>query len=119
MLIGSVIFLLFPDVLLSMFNPDKQMYDIAIIAMRICSLSFICSGINIQVCSFLQALDGSKQSLYLSILRQLVILVPAVYLLSTIKGLNAIWWAFPISETLVVLLSFRLLAQLNHKIDNI
>ena len=119
MLIGMIVFLLFPNALLSMFNPDQEMYDIAIVAMRICSLSFIGSAINIQVCSFLQALDGSKQSLFLSLLRQLIILIPLAYVLSLTKGLNALWWSFPISETLVALLSFRLLMQINHKIDNI
>lgn len=119
MIIGMIIFLLFPNTLLSMFNPDQEMHDIAIVAMRICSLSFIGSAINIQVCSFLQALDGSKQSLFLSLLRQLIILIPLAYLLSLTKGLNALWWSFPISETLVALLSFRLLIQINHKIDNI
>ena len=119
MVIGMIIFLLFPNTLLSMFNPDQEMHDIAIVAMRICSLSFIGSAINIQVCSFLQALDGSKQSLFLSLLRQLIILIPLAYLLSLTKGLNALWWSFPISETLVALLSFRLLVQINHKIENI
>lgn len=102
-----------------MFNPDREMHDITIVAMRICSLSFIGSAINIQVCSFLQALDGSKQSLFLSLLRQLIILIPSAYLVSLTKGLNALWWSFPISETLVALLSFRLLMQINHKIENI
>ncbi len=116
MIKGMIIFLLFPNTLLSMFNPDQEMHDIAIVAMRICSFG---SAINIQVCSFLQALDGSKQSLFLSLLRQLIILIPLAYLVSLTKGLNALWLSFPISETLVALLSFRLLMQINHKIENI
>ena len=119
MLGGTFIFILFPQQLISIFNADKKTFEISIKALKICSLSFICSAINIQTCSFLQALDGNKQSLFLSLLRQFILLVPLIYLISIYRGLDAIWWSFPISEAIVAMLSLKLLFHIKQKINNI
>lgn len=119
MIVGTIIFELFPDVLIGFFNPNEEMLSIGHKTLRICSIGFVFGGISVMVCAILQALDGSKESLVISLLRQLVLVIPIAYVLSKLKGLNAIWWAFPISEILTVFLSIYYLRKVDSKINNI
>ena len=105
MLIGLAIFQLMPKQLLGLFNASEEMISIGIPALRIISLSFIFAGYCIVVGSMFQALGNGIMSLIVSIGRQLVVLLPAAYLLSKSGNLNLVWWAFPIAELASVLLS--------------
>ncbi|MBR5139796.1 MAG: MATE family efflux transporter, partial [Clostridia bacterium] len=73
-------------------------------ALRIISLSFVFAGFSVISISACQALGKSIYSLFVSIGRQLVVLVPAAYLLSLIGEVNFVWWAFPIAEIMSVIL---------------
>ena len=106
MLVGTMLFELCPTTLLNLFNADDTMYQIGIPTLRICALSFLFGGINLIICSCLQALDGSKKSLLLSMLRQMILVVPSAYLLSTLFGLQAIWWCFIFAEIITSFFSF-------------
>lgn len=99
MLAGTAVFELFPQALLSMFHADESMYGIGIPALRIISLSFAAAGITIVLSAVLQALELARTSLLLTLLRQLVLLLPLTWMLARIFGLNACWWAFPVTET--------------------
>jgi Na+-driven multidrug efflux pump len=73
--------------------------------MRIISLSFIFAGVCIVIGSVFQALGKSIFSMFTSITRQLIVLIPAAYLLSLTGDVNAVWWAFPIAEVASLLIS--------------
>ena len=88
MLIGLAIFQLMPKQLLGLFNASEEMISIGIPALRIISLSFIFAGYCIVVGSMFQALGNGIMSLIVSIGRQLVVLLPAAYLLSKSGNLN-------------------------------
>ena len=98
MLLGIVIFWTLTPQLLSIFNASPDMLAIGIPALRIISLSFLFAGFCIIILSVCQALGHGLLSLSVSVVRQLVILLPVAYLLSRIGGLQAVWWAFPIAE---------------------
>ena len=71
--------------------------------MRIISISFLFAGINIAYQGIYQALDGGMESLVISLLRQLIILLPLAGIFSVlvqkdVAGISLIWWAFPITE---------------------
>lgn len=119
MAIGTIIFELCPSLLISMFSPSKEMANIATSTLRICAIGFIFSGISVVACSILQALDGAKESLLISLLRQMVLVIPLAYILSKTKGLDAIWWAFPLSELLALFLDIRYLRIVDEKVNNI
>lgn len=106
MLVGLIVMQIIPGKLLLMFNASDAMLSIGIPALRIISLSFIFAGFGIVASSVFQALGSSIYSLIISVARQLVVLLPAAYLLSMFRRLDLVWFAFPISEIISVLLSF-------------
>ena len=106
MLIGTLIMNLFPDVLLGFFNADEAMLEIGIPAQRIISLGFPLAAIGIISGSIFQAFSQSIYSLIISLVRQLVVLLPVAWLLSRTGVVTNVWWAFPIAEGASVVLSF-------------
>ncbi len=105
MIIGTCCFLTIPGTLLKLFNASDSMIAIGIPALRIISLSFPIAGICIAAGSIFQAFSKSIYSLVVSIGRQLVVLIPAAWLLSQTDILDNVWWAFPIAEIASVILS--------------
>lgn len=98
MLAGFVVFMLVPDKLLGLFNPTPEMLAIGVPALRIICFHFLVAWFSIVTGSSFQALGNGMYSLYVSVARQLVALLPAAYILAHVGGLNAIWWSFPIAE---------------------
>ena len=98
MLLGFSLFQLIPQVLLGMFHPSASMLTIGVAALRRISVHFLVAGFCIVAGSTCQALDRSIYSFFISVLRQLVALIPAAWLLSRTGDVNMVWWAFPIAE---------------------
>lgn len=97
MAVGTVLFLVFPGPLMSIFNPDSATLAVGIPAMRIASASFLFAGVSIILSAAFQALGAPRYSLILSVLRQLVIVLP-VCLLFALTNPTLIWWCLPIAE---------------------
>ncbi len=95
--VGELVFNLFPSQLLWMFNPSEEMLRLGIPALRTISLCFLPAAVGIVFSTFFQAVGSGGKSLVVSMLRQLVILMPAAYLLSRV-GVDFVWYAFPIAE---------------------
>ena len=98
MLLGFTLFQLVPGTLLGMFHPSAAMLAIGVPALRRISVHFLLAGFCIVAGSTCQALDRSIYSFFVSLLRQLVALIPAAWLLSRTGDVNMVWWAFPIAE---------------------
>ncbi len=98
MLLGVACFQLIPQVLLGIFSPSETMLAIGVPALRRISLSFLLAGFCIVAGSACQALDKSMFSFFVSVLRQVVALIPAAWLLSLTGDVNNVWWCFPIAE---------------------
>ena len=98
MIAGFTAFQLIPDKLLMMFNASDKMLEIGVPALRTISWSFMFAGFCIITTSVFQSLGRGMLSLMGSVLRQLIVLLPAAYLLSLTGNLNAVWFAFPIAE---------------------
>ena len=106
MLIGLAVFQLFPQMLLEFFNMhDPASLSIAVPCLRIISLSFVFAGFCIITGSVFQALGKSIYSMFVSIARQLVVLIPVAFLLSRLGDAAGVWWAFPIAEVMSVIAS--------------
>ena len=110
---------LFPGAFASLFNAGQsRAYFIG--AMRVISLSFVFAGINIALQGVYQALGGGMESLVLSLLRQLVIVLPLAYAFSLavrsgLAGVSLIWWAIPIAEALSCAAGCVLLQRIRRK----
>ena len=105
MLIGLVAFQLFPRQLLLLFNASDHMLEIGIPALKIISLSFLFAGYCIIVGSVFQALGNGVYSLIVSIIRQLIGILPLAFLFAVLFGLNAVWFSFHLAELLSVTFS--------------
>lgn len=116
MLIGLLVFKLKPDLLLSFFNASPEMLAIGEPALRTISWSFLVAGICIISSSTFQALGNGLYSLAVSFGRQLVVLLPAAYLLSLTGNIHAVWWSFPIAEVASLALSLTFMYKINQKI---
>lgn len=113
MTVGLIGFQIFPGFLLSLFNPSPEMYKIGITALRILSLHFVPAGASIVLSSVFQAFGLGKYSLVISMIRQVVLLLPIAYLMSLTGNINNIWWAFLISETVSLLLCLYFMKMIN------
>ena len=111
MLLGLLVFQLMPKTVLGLFNPSEKMLTIGVPALRRISISYLFSGFCIVAGSVCQALDHSMASMIVSILRQLLALVPVAWLLSKTGDVNMVWWAFPIAEIISLLASAYFLRQ--------
>ena len=116
MLIGLIVIQLIPGALLGMFNASPQMLEIGVPALRTISLSFVFAGYCIITSSVFQALGNGIYSMIVSIVRQIVILLPVAYLLSRIGSVSAVWLAFPIAELASLTLCTVFLLRINKKI---
>ena len=114
MVLGMVIFQLFPGTLLKIFKATDTMMSVGIPALRIISLSFCMAGACIALGGCFQALGKSMYSLIVSFIRQLVLLIPVAFVLAQIGHSmgndNLVWWCYPIAEVFslgVTLLCYR------------
>ena len=98
MLAGLAVAEIFPAQLLGLFEASDEMLEIGIPALRIICTCFIFAGFGIVSGSVFQALGHGVLSMMVSIVRQLLVLLPAAYLLSLSGRLELVWLAFPIAE---------------------
>ena len=102
MLLGLAAFQLLPDVLLGIFNPTAEFLRIGRSALRIISLAFPMAAIGIALSASFQALGDGIYSTITSLCRQMLVLLPAAWLLSLTGEVTLVWWAFPIAEVVSV-----------------
>lgn len=122
MAVGIIIMQLIPDVLLKMFKASDTMLNMGSTAMRIISLSFIFAGFGIIVSSSLQALGHGVFSMFISIARQLVVLLPAALIIAkatNYSNVDYVWWAFPIAEIASFLCSVIFLRIIYKKVISV
>ena len=98
MLLGMTVFLAVPQVLLEMFSMEASSMEMGIQALRTISLAFPLAGVCIALGASFQALGNGIYSTITSLCRQLIVLLPAAYLLSLTGNVDAVWWSFPIAE---------------------
>ena len=105
MVLGTIVMNLFPAQLLGFFNASGEMLKIGVPALHIISVHFPIAAVCIVMGSVFQAFSQSIYSLIISIGRQLVILIPAAWLLAQTGNVNNVWWCFLIAETASLILS--------------
>ena len=99
MVVCATIFELLPDLLLSMFNAEGEMLSLGRSALKIIAIHFPIAAFGIVFGGVFQALGKAVYSMIMSICRQLLVLIPAAYILAKTFGkVDAVWWSFPIAE---------------------
>ena len=123
MVVGVAITEIFPGAFATLFNAG-QSREYFIGAMRIISISFIFAGINVAYQGIYQALDGGMESLVISLLRQLIIILPlagifSVFVRNGQMGVSLIWWAFPITEIVSCFVGYVFLKKIRKNRVNV
>ena len=106
MLLGTAVFEAIPGILLKLFDASDNMIIIGTPALRIIAVHFPIASVCIVLGSVFQAFAKSHYSLVVSLGRQLVVLIPAAWLLSLLGNINYVWFAFPIAEIVSLTITF-------------
>ena len=100
MVIGTILCLAIPGSLIGLFTSNAVTISIGKTALRIISLGFIVSSISVTASGALEGLGKGKESLIITGLRYIIILLPLAYILSHIFGADGVWHAFWVTELL-------------------
>ncbi len=103
---GFALFQLFPKTLIMLFNKNPELVAIGTTALKRISWAFPIAGPAIFGSTTFQAIGKGLPSLSISFLRQIILLIPIMYILSTLFGLDTLWFAFPIAELLTGIVMF-------------
>ena len=109
MLLGTLLSLLIPSRILSLFDADPELMQAGVTALRVICLGFLVSTICIVYSGTFEALGKGRQSLTISLLRQFLLTIPLGYLLSRIWGPAGVWASFPVGEAAAALVAIILL----------
>lgn len=112
MLVGVIIFQLFPQTLLGLFEASDHMLEIGVPALRTISLCFVFAGFSIIASSVFQALGNGIYSMLISIARQIVVILPVAFIFAKWFGLDMVWYAYPIAEIVSVIMCIFMLKQI-------
>lgn len=98
MIFVSAIIIIFPRELLGIFSASGKMLEIGIPMLRICALSYVFAGVSIVGTAVFQAFGNGILTLFDSILRQIIVLLPVAYIAIKFFTVNEIWWGYVIAE---------------------
>ncbi|MDR2445158.1 MAG: MATE family efflux transporter [Spirochaetaceae bacterium] len=112
MAVGLLLFQLIPHKMLLLFNATPEMLEIGVTAFRIMSTIYIFAGFCIVCISVMQAMGNAVQGLVVVSARQILVLLPAAWLLSLTGSLDAVWLAFPIAEVVSLVASIFFIRRL-------
>lgn len=107
--LGSIIGAGFPRTIAGMFMQDEEQIECAINCLRITVMTFWMVGFQIVTTNFFQALGMAAKAVFLSLTRQIIFMIPLLYILPPLMGLDGVWSAFPISDFVATLVAGTLL----------
>ena len=104
MTLGTVLFMAFPQGIMQLFNANAEMLEIGVPMLRIIAIGFIISTVGCVLSGAFEALGKGVQSLVVSLLRQLIIIIPLSAVLSKTAGLYGVWATFPAAELIAAVI---------------
>lgn len=113
--LGALGLFAFPVSILRLFKASSEMLELGVPAIRILVLGYAFNGASTLIATYLQAWGRIRTSMAINLSRQLLILVPMMALLSRLWGMRGIWAAFPVTETLTLLLALLLLRRMQRQ----
>ena len=109
--IGLILIEIFPSIFISIFSTDSELMNIAISGLRVYALTLPLIGIILIGPAYFQAIGKVKQSMFLSVLRQVIVLIPVLYILPKFINLNGVWVAQPITDIISAVIIVFLLVK--------
>ncbi|MDN9293233.1 polysaccharide biosynthesis C-terminal domain-containing protein, partial [Clostridioides difficile] len=102
---GMVVVMLFPEAIIGIFNKDPELMNISVNGLRIYLLMLPIVGLSVTGTNFIQSIGKAKMAMLLSLLRQVILLIPAVLILPTFLGLQGVWTAQPVSDFIATVIT--------------
>jgi putative MATE family efflux protein len=115
MSVGTLIFQVFPAELMRLFDAEGDLLAIGVKALRTISYSFPLAAVSIICGTMFQGTGHGVNSMIVAVLRQLVVIVPAAFLLSKAFGVMGVWYAYPLAEIMGITVSLLLFRKLYDK----
>ena len=109
--IGWLIVMFVPEPIVSLFNSDVNLVNISVDGIRKYLIMMPLIGVSMIGSNYFQAIGKAKQAMFLSLLRQVILLVPMMLILPNILGLNGVWFAQPIADVISFVLTGVLLVR--------
>lgn len=107
MLIGTIGAVGIPEMILSIFDADAVLMEYGVQAFRIIGLSFLLSCVGIAGAGVFEAIGRGQDSLFISLVRQFIIILPFGYVFSYVMGATGIWILFPVAEAIASVIAWR------------
>jgi len=107
----TTIFLIFPESVIRLFSSDTELISSAAFPLRMIVLLFPVVGPQVIGAGFFQSIGKAAPSIFLSMTRQIIYLIPLILLLPLLWGINGLWIAFPIAEFLAIITTVILLSR--------
>ncbi len=114
---GFVVGEFFPEQCVRLFTSDQTLITLSVHAMRITMVSFPIIGYQMVVANFFQSIGKAKISVFLSLSRQLVFLIPLLLVLPTLYGVDGVWWSMPVADTTSALVTAVIMVLFMRKIN--
>ncbi len=114
--VGLILFQVIPGPMLRMFNASDTMMSLGIPALRIISTSFFFAAFSIACSAAFQAMGKAVYSMVISIVRQLLVLLPVAFGLAMLGNVDLVWWSFPIAEVAAIILTVFFMQKMNREI---
>ena len=106
---GFIICELFPHTVLAIFTDSDELIDMASSGLRICTLMFPFVGAQIVISNFFQSIGMASKAIFLSLTRQMMVLLPCLIILPRFFGVAGVWYSMPISDLLASLIAGTML----------
>lgn len=108
MALGTILSWVIPEQLIGLFTENPETVQMGATALRIISLGFLVSAISITCSGALEGLGKGAESLYISLLRYLIVIIPAAFLFSRFAGANGVWAAFGVTEVVTAVCAYMI-----------
>ena len=109
--IGTVIFEVFPNTLISWFTTSQETINLGVIAFRVLGIGLIFGGCSLVISATFQSFGEGNYSLIITLCRKIIITLPLIYLLKGIFGVSIVWWATIIAEIITTIVAIILLKK--------
>ena len=114
--VGFFLAMLCPRFIASLFTSDPSLIEHSVVAMQHIMALFIIIGAQMVITNFFQSIGSAKVSIFLSLSRQLLFLVPMIIILPQFMGLNGVWLAMPLSDGIAAIMAYAMIAVYIRKV---
>lgn len=115
--VGFIVGQFFPEQCVRLFTSDETLISLSVHAMRLTTVSFPIIGFQMVVANFFQSIGKAKVSVFLSLSRQLVFLIPTLLVLPTLYGVDGVWYSMPVADTISALVTAIIMYLFMRKIN--